>query len=148
METRQPSCHSTTAVLDIPDERLPVPQHITAELFDGETSPLWETLLADATQFPTTTVCVVCGGERVEYAEFSDHDPGTGERYTQSGIHCRQCGALEEESDERNDLAEALRIAGSHPVHAYRGVPQLERRHLLAVVSHCLYLMEAAHGSN
>jgi hypothetical protein len=42
---------------------------------------------------------------------------------------------------ERNDLAEALLIASSHPLYG-PAKPRLERRHLLALVSHCLYLME------
>jgi hypothetical protein len=133
MEARQPRCNSTAAVMDNASERsLSVPQHITPELFDADNAPLWPALLKNAEQFPTETVCVACGSGRVYSCE--------------DGIACGDCGAVEDETNERNDLAEALLIAGSHPRYNYHRVPTIERRHLMALASHCLYLMEANHG--
>jgi DNA-directed RNA polymerase subunit RPC12/RpoP len=121
------------------DQTAPTPQHITAEVLDEEVSAVWTRLVFEAQQFPTTYVCANCGSEHIADISFVDTDPNSG---SQSGIHCSDCGAIEELPAERNDLSEALLIASSHPVYG-PAKPQLDRRHLLALASHCLFLMES-----
>jgi hypothetical protein len=146
METRRPG-GSPTAAMDcldqgLTDQTAPTPQHITVEVFDEEVSALWPRLVFEAQQFPTTLVCANCGSEHIAAISFSDVDPD-GSPWNDSGIHCSDCGAIEDRPAERNDLVEALLIAGSHPVYG-PATPRLERRHLLALASHCLFLMDSA----
>jgi hypothetical protein len=106
----------------------PFSGHIVAAVFDEFVTPRWHALVADAAGYPAVTGCVNCGSERVEWTS------------EEGGYWCPDCRTVEEETYERNDLAEALKIASSHPV--YGDAPERERRHLLALVSHCLWLKE------
>lgn len=129
-ETRQPVMTPAAALVGSDWTSVPpTPQHTTAEWFSEDVAARWPELLADAEQFPTVTCCANCGGTDVHAAE---SDEG-------AGVYCPQCAYVEPDADERNDLREALAIAGTEE---YWCRCKIERRHLLALVSHCLWLME------
>lgn len=127
------------------------PQHITADVFSADTHPLWSALLADAQQFPTVPVCRYCELPALDEEEDTSPlaDPLADDGYYVAGLlhrkegYCPTCG-YELVIRERNDLADALRIAQTDPASLFTRSAELkiERRHLLAVVSHCLLLTE------
>lgn len=114
----------------------------TADSYD-DSLPGWNALVDAAAHYGETNRCSHCGSERLDAKSFYDEV----EQRDYEGLHCYDCGHYFDTDDfiTTNDLQEALEIAAKSP-RVWLKSPNVERRHLLALVAHCLHLQQLVDG--
>lgn len=114
----------------------------TADSYD-DSFPGWDAIVEAAAHYPECNRCSNCGSERLDAKTFRDDVEGR----DYEGLHCYDCGHYFDTDDFAitNDLQEALEIAAKSP-RVWLKTRKAERRHLLALVAHCLHLQQLVEG--